>query len=190
MKNTIFLILLLFPLLSIAQEETYSNKGNTSFSLNYGINITNSSQLLSQSIGGDWGFVVDHIFGDSRFGVSAGINYSLINIGPVEGITNPRDAIEFGFLESDFGFIFLPFYDIRPLRLRVGYTHALIVRHENIGLDRFNIPVLTAGVEYAFSLESSLALAIGFRTKLFVIDQTEIGRNLTNSLYFKIGLKN
>lgn len=187
----LFIFIFLFPsFLLLSQESTLDNRSLTSINLKYAPNVTFSPKISSRSIGGEWGFRVDHQFRNINLGFSAGIQYSLINIGLENEFTIPREAIEFGILESAFDIFFIPFSDVNGFRIKIGYAHGLIVKNEEYSLQSYNLHIPSFGLEYAFQTKSNLALAAGWNNKFFSLDENIFGANLTTVLYCKIGIKN
>ena len=182
----IFLVPLFFLTLSLVSQETTTS--NTSLSLSYAVNLTSSPMLSSHSIGGDWGLVLDHQLVDSRFGLTAGIYYSLVHVGFEDEFTPPDEALEFGFLQSAFGVTYSLLPRSRALRLRLSYIHGLIRESDNFGLSNFNIPIVAGGVEYQIPTHSKLLLAVGWQLNVYAIDRDNLGRQWTNALYFKVGM--
>ncbi len=168
-----------------AQDET---SASTSIALAYGINVTSSPLLSSQSIGGDWGLVLDHQLANSRFGLTTGIYYSLVHVGFQDEFTPPSEALEFGFLLSAFGVTYSPLPRSRSLRLRLSYIHGLIRESDNFGLSNFNIPIIAGGIEYQIPTSSKLHLAVGWQLNVYAIDRDNFGRQWTNALHFKVGM--
>ncbi len=187
MQQVYVFIFLFFSISLFSQEE---RKSNTSFSLRYSVNLTHSPQLSSQSIGGDWGFIIDHKLAKTRLGISAGINYSLIHVGFENDFTPPSVARQFGFLESDFGIFYTPLPKNNALRLKVSYIHGLLIEDDNFFLEEYNFSKIAIGAEYVIPTASSLALSIGWKIKIFSIDRVRLGTHYTQQLFFKIGLLN
>lgn len=189
MKKVFIILFSLCSFFLQGQELIPNIQKNTSFNLNYGFNVNFSTLLESRSIGGEWGMVVDHQFPNKRYGISAGIIYSLVHVGFQNEFTSPSEALEFGILESAFGLFYAPFKEITGIRFKLGYTQALVVR-KNYYINNYNIPILTFGCEYAIPTKTNLALTFGWNNKFYTIDKLNFGYNLTNVIYCKVGLKN
>lgn len=166
------------------KETTYP----TTISLQYAINDTYNPEYSSHSIGGNWGLIVDHHFSGTSMGFTAGIHYALIHSSFDKGFTSPSEALEFGLLESSFGVWHYPLQQTDAFKINASFIHGLVLKDDTFR-NKYNIPTFAIGAEYIPPIQSSLALAIGWRLKYFSIDDFDFHNLLTNVIYFKIGLK-
>ena len=166
------------------KETTYP----TTISLQYAVNDTYNPEYSSHSIGGNWGLIVDHHFKGTSMGITAGIHYALIHTSFDRGFTSPSEAVEFSLLESSFGVWHYPLRQSNAFKINASFIHGLVLKDDAF-VNKYNIPTFAIGAEYVLPIESSLALAAGWRLKYFSIDDFDFSTLLTNVLYFKIGLK-
>ena len=184
-----FLLELIFAINVIQlQAQEVETTYPTTISLQYAVNDTYNPRYSSHSIGGNWGLVVDHHFEGTSMGLTAGIQYALIHSSFDRGITSPSEAIEFGLLESSFGVWHYPLPQTEAFKINASFIHGLVIK-EDTSRNRYNIPTFAIGAEYVLPLDTSLALAAGWRLKYFGLDDFDFSSLLTNVLYFKVGIK-
>lgn len=181
----------LLSTLLFSQEHTIKETNSyTTVGLKYGANLTASTGLNSQAIGGVWGMEVNHMF-SRRLGAFAGVNYLLVHVGDENDFTSPRDARRAKMLETPFGVNIKPFNKTGGLNLRLALSYGQILNTDRIhvGDASFNRMILNTGVEYEWLTPASLSLRTGIKYRTFRLGDEELGRLSTVSVYCSVGLR-
>lgn len=184
-------LLLVFSMGNIyAQESNHPSRTSTNISLSYAASLSFGEDLNNQSIGGDWGIHLTHVFPNELLGFSVGLNYALVNSGSGNSFTNPSEANEFKFIETPLEVIIIPSSKFPNSFIKIGGSHSLLLDTNFRGhISDYNVWSYGAAFEQNFNTKSALVLASGIRFKSTKIPANSIGRLIVFSLYFKVGMK-